>query len=116
MIEPDEPQRDLENPGAVPEIGKPGAGPSHSRAAEPVAVILASDIVRWTIATISKFPRNLRYGLGSRIESALTDVLEHRNRNAPSNRNDNNGFRVARSPPAGAGPVHRGPPGSAERS
>ena len=44
--------------------------------ADPAAVILASDALSWAIGAVSKFPRNLRYGLGARIEGALTDVLE----------------------------------------
>jgi hypothetical protein len=46
------------------------------RAKEPAAVVLAGDILRWMIPAVAKFPRSLRFGLGSRIESALTDVLE----------------------------------------
>jgi hypothetical protein len=41
-----------------------------------VAVILAGDVLRWIIPAVAKFPKTLRYGLGARIEGALTDVLE----------------------------------------
>jgi len=46
------------------------------RASEPAAVVLASDLLRWIIPKVGKFPRTVRYGLGSRIEMAHMDVLE----------------------------------------
>ena len=57
--------------------GKPGGQGATlgARVKEPAAVLLAGDILRWLIPAVAKFPRNLRYGLGSRIESAMTDVL-----------------------------------------
>ena len=61
---------------ASPDPGSPGKGTYAARAREPAAVVLASDLLRWVIPAVAKFPRNLRYGLGARIEGALTDVLE----------------------------------------
>ena len=43
---------------------------------DPVAVVLTADTVKWTMSVIGRFPRQHRYGLGSRIESCLIDVLE----------------------------------------
>ena len=43
---------------------------------EPAAVILAGDLLKWIIPKVGKFPRSVRYGLGTRIESAHLDVLE----------------------------------------
>ena len=43
---------------------------------EPAAVILAGDLLKWIIPKVGKFPRTVRYGLGSRIEAAHLDVLE----------------------------------------
>lgn len=43
---------------------------------EPAAVILAGDLLKWIIPKVGKFPRSVRYGLGSRIEAAHLDVLE----------------------------------------
>ena len=56
--------------------GADGAGPKKSRLEEPAAVILAGDILRWVIPKVGKFPKNVRYGLGARLESAHFDVLE----------------------------------------
>jgi len=56
--------------------GAEGAGGKKSRLEEPAAVILAGDILRWVIPKVGKFPKNVRYGLGARIESAHFDVLE----------------------------------------
>jgi len=39
-------------------------------------VILAGDILRWVIPKVGKFPKNVRFGLGARLESAHFDVLE----------------------------------------
>ena len=39
-------------------------------------MILAGDIVRWIVPKVGKFPRNVRFGLGARIEGAHVDVLE----------------------------------------
>jgi hypothetical protein len=39
-------------------------------------VILASDILRWLIPKVGKFPKNVRFGLGARLEAAHFDVLE----------------------------------------
>ena len=36
----------------------------------------ASDILRWVIPKVGKFPKNVRFGLGARLESAHFDVLE----------------------------------------
>ena len=62
----------------LPRAGKPGGqgATAAARRNEPEAVILAGDILRWLIPTVARFPRNLWYGLGHRIESAMTDVLE----------------------------------------
>jgi hypothetical protein len=43
---------------------------------EPAAVILAADLLKWIIPKVGRFPRQVRYGLGSRIEAAHLDVLE----------------------------------------
>lgn len=51
-------------------VGKNGFGN------EPTAVLLASDLLRWVIPKVGRFPRSVRYGLGSRIEGAHLDVLE----------------------------------------
>jgi hypothetical protein len=56
--------------------GAEGAGGKKSRLEEPSAVILAGDILRWVIPKVGKFPKNVRYGLGARLESAHFDVLE----------------------------------------
>jgi len=56
--------------------GAAGAGGKKSRLEEPSAVILAGDILRWVIPKVGKFPKNVRYGLGARLESAHFDVLE----------------------------------------
>jgi len=56
--------------------GAEGAGPKKSRLEEPAAVILAGDILRWVIPKVGKFPKNVRFGLGARLESAHFDVLE----------------------------------------
>ena len=56
--------------------GASGAGDKNLRAAEPTAVILAGDILRWLIPKVGKFPKNVRYGLGARLEGAHFDVLE----------------------------------------
>jgi len=66
---------DRDEPPLLP-AGKRGQGEHLHRAGEPAAVILAGDILRWVIPKVAKLPRNLRYGLGARIEAALTDVLE----------------------------------------
>jgi hypothetical protein len=39
-------------------------------------VILAGDILRWVIPKVGKFPKNVRFGLGARLEAAHFDVLE----------------------------------------
>jgi hypothetical protein len=49
-----------------------GAGGKRSRLEEPAAVILAGDILRWVIPKVGKFPKNVRYGLGARLELANT--------------------------------------------
>jgi hypothetical protein len=56
--------------------GAEGAGAKKSRLEEPAAVILAGDILRWVIPKVGKFPKNVRFGLGARLESAHFDVLE----------------------------------------
>jgi len=43
---------------------------------EPAAVILSADLLKWIIPKVGRFPRQVRYGLGSRIEAAHLDVLE----------------------------------------
>ncbi|MFT5285927.1 MAG: hypothetical protein ACI8TQ_002095 [Planctomycetota bacterium] len=54
--------------------GKVGRGSPAARKLEPQAVILAGDVLRWAIPNIGAFPRNMRYGVGTRIEGALMDV------------------------------------------
>ena len=39
-------------------------------------MILAGDILRWVIPKVGKFPKNVRFGLGARLEAAHFDVLE----------------------------------------
>ena len=56
--------------------GAEGAGGKKSRLEEPSAVILAGDILRWVIPKVGKFPKNVRFGLGARLEAAHFDVLE----------------------------------------
>jgi hypothetical protein len=56
--------------------GYEGSGDPRPRSAEPTAVILASDILRWLIPKVGKFPKNVRFGLGARLEAAHFDVLE----------------------------------------
>ena len=56
--------------------GEHGRGSSAARALEPAAVLLASDILRWVLPGVAKFPKTFRYGLGARIEGALLDVME----------------------------------------
>ncbi len=64
-----------DKPGEGPAaIGRPQRGRPASRKDDPFAVILAADILRWVLPKVGAFPRNLRYGLGSRIEAALTDL------------------------------------------
>jgi hypothetical protein len=71
------PSRAAEEPDlSPPPAGDAGQGDHAARAREPQAVVLAGDILRWVIPAVGKFPRSVRYGLGSRIEAALTDVLE----------------------------------------
>lgn len=53
-----------------------GMSTSTAPPSEPAAVILAGDLLKWIIPKVGKFPRSVRYGLGSRIESAHLDVLE----------------------------------------
>lgn len=63
---------------SVPEL-KPGeVRPSQrpARLGEPAAVLLAADLLRWILPKVGKFPKSVRYGLGSRIEAAHLDVLE----------------------------------------
>lgn len=43
---------------------------------DPVAVVLAADLIKWSLSAIGRFPRQYRFGLGARIESCLIDVLE----------------------------------------
>ncbi len=39
-------------------------------------MILAADLLKWIIPNVGRFPRAVRYGLGSRIETAHLDILE----------------------------------------
>jgi len=50
--------------------------PPGLRAAGIPAVILASDMLRWLIPKVGKFPKNVRFGPGVRLEAAHFDVLE----------------------------------------
>ena len=56
--------------------GHAGDGNPKPRLAEPNAVILASDILRWLIPKVGRFPKQVRFGLGARLEAAHFDVLE----------------------------------------
>ena len=42
----------------------------------PKAIEECHDLLRWIIPHLDKFPRNYRFTLGDRIETALLDVLE----------------------------------------
>jgi len=68
---PNRTQRVVEMPA-----GAEGAGGKRARMDEPSAVILAGDILRWVIPKVGKFPKNVRFGLGARLEAAHFDVLE----------------------------------------
>ena len=74
MTRPSDPT--LLQPVPAMRVGAVGKGSAEGRASEPTAVILASDLLRWVIPKVGKFPRQIRYGLGSRIEAAHLDVLE----------------------------------------
>ena len=56
--------------------GHAGDGNPQRRLAKPTAVILASDILRWLIPKVGRFPKQVRFGLGARLEAAHFDVLE----------------------------------------
>ena len=56
--------------------GHAGDGNAKPRLAEPTAVILASDILRWLSPKVGRFPKQVRFGLGARREAAHFDVLE----------------------------------------
>ena len=65
-------------PVVPPPVGQGSVGMSQRhRASEPAAVILAGDLLRWIIPKVGRFPRQVRHGLGARIEAAHLDVLEH---------------------------------------
>ena len=53
-----------------PKAGDVAAGNAAERAKEPGAVLLARDLLRWLLPLVGRFPKNLRYGLGARIEHA----------------------------------------------
>ncbi len=74
MPDPITPIPNADDPVDVaPAAGRPPLAGSRS---DPAAVVLASDLLKWVIPIVGKFPRNVRDGLGGRLESALTDVLE----------------------------------------
>ncbi len=56
--------------------GHAGDGNAKPRLAEPTAVILASDILRWLIPKVGCFPKQVRFGLGARLGAAHFDLLE----------------------------------------
>ena len=63
---------------------------------ELIVITKTYDLILWSCNHTSKFPRNHRFVLGERIEryhQAANVRSANRNRNAPSNRNTNNGFR-----------------------
>lgn len=65
-------------PVLPPPVGQGSVGVSQRhRASEPAAVILAGDLLRWIIPKVGRFPKQVRHGLGARIEAAHLDVLEH---------------------------------------
>jgi len=65
-------------PVVPPPVGQGSVGVSQRhRASEPAAVILAGDLLRWIIPKVGRFPKQVRHGLGARIEAAHLDVLEH---------------------------------------
>jgi len=66
------------------------------------------DLILWSCNHTSKFPRNHRFVPGERIEGNHQPAnvrSANRNRNAPSNRNTNNGFRPASTWQQDAHPV-----------
>jgi len=74
MPDPITPAPNADDPAdAAPTAARPPPAGSRS---DPAAVVLAADLLKWVIPAVGKFPRNVRYGLGGRFESALTDVLE----------------------------------------
>ncbi|MEW6263936.1 MAG: diversity-generating retroelement protein Avd [Thermodesulfobacteriota bacterium] len=42
----------------------------------PDSITLTYDLLKWSIPTLQKFPRDQRFLLGERIESNILDVLE----------------------------------------
>jgi hypothetical protein len=70
------PNQDRDSEPSIVPAGKVGRGSPAARKLEPQAVVLAGDVLRWAIPKVGTFPRNIRYGLGSRIEGAPMDVLE----------------------------------------
>jgi len=42
----------------------------------PNAIARTYDLLKWLMPVISKFPKDKRYTLGSRIENKLLDILE----------------------------------------
>ncbi len=52
------------------------SGNRPARPSEPAAVLLAMQLLKWLMPITGRFPKNYRYGLGSRIEAAHLDVLE----------------------------------------
>lgn len=58
------------------DVGRVGEGRPGPRRSDAVAVILASDVLRWILPKVGAFPRSVRFGLGNRIESGMLDVLE----------------------------------------
>lgn len=75
MHEPEEVPPSDAVPPSRPTVRAAAAGGGWPRG-EPVAVILASDALRWLLPAVAKYPRSHRYSLGSRLEGSLLDVLE----------------------------------------
>jgi hypothetical protein len=42
----------------------------------PNVITRAYDLLKWLIPIVSKFPRDKRYTLGSRVENKLLDILD----------------------------------------
>ena len=47
-----------------------------SAKSSPDSITLTYDLLKWTIPTLKKFPRDQRFLLGDRIENYTLDILE----------------------------------------
>ena len=60
-------------------VGPVPRSPKEAGAARngPRVIASAHELILWTIPTVGRLPRHLRYTLGERIESRLYSLLEH---------------------------------------